>query len=135
MVLAIAASLGARTREVAPPHPRPTPASIEKGRDQYTKVCASCHGDAGRGDGSSAYALRDWQDAAIVPRDFTSGVFRAGSAPSDLYLRIRTGLNGTPMPGTSEPDDVVWGMVHYITAMQTPGIIPLTRRMGCAHGE
>jgi hypothetical protein len=62
-------------------------------------------------------------------------VFRAGSAPGDLFLRIRTGLNGTPMPGTSEPDDVVWGMVHYIQRMEQPGRIPITRRMGCDHGE
>jgi cytochrome c oxidase cbb3-type subunit 2 len=132
---AIAASLGARKRQVAPAFPQPTAESLEKGRVQYVKVCANCHGDGGRGDGFSSYALRDWQDASIVPRDFTTGVFRAGNAPSDLYLRIRTGLNGTPMPGTSEPDDVVWGMVHYIMAMKTPGAIPITRRMGCAHGE
>jgi cytochrome c oxidase cbb3-type subunit 2 len=132
---AIAASLGTRKRDVVSAFPEPTAASIERGRVEYTKVCANCHGTGGRGDGFSSRSLRDWQDASIVARDFTSGVFRAGSAPSDLFLRIRTGLNGTPMPGTSEPDAVVWGMVHYIQSLKTPGRIPLTRRMGCAHGE
>ena len=48
---------------------------------------------------------------------------------------MRTGLNGTPMPGTSDSDENLWAMIHYIQSVQTTDRIPLTRRMGCAHRE
>jgi cytochrome c oxidase cbb3-type subunit 2 len=132
---AVAAALGDRKRIVPPEFPASTPASVAAGRVAYMKVCASCHGSEGRGDGPSSLALRDWQDAAIVPRDFTTGVFRAGSTPADLFLRIRGGLNGTPMPGTSDPDETVWAVIHYMQSVQTTDQIPVTRRMGCNHGS
>jgi cytochrome c oxidase cbb3-type subunit 2 len=132
---AIATSLGARRRVIPPAYPAPTAESIERGRAYYLKVCAHCHGPEGRGDGSSSFALRDWQDAAIPARDFTSGTFRAGNKPEDLFLRIRTGLNGTPMPSSAEPDDVIWSLIHYLRSVQTPGRIPVTRRMGCDGGS
>ena len=116
------------------PVPKPsTPASIERGRTLFAKQCASCHGETGRGDGFSSYWLRDWKDAEIIPRDLTTGVYRAGNGAVDLFLRVRGGLSGTPMPGFDSSEDDVWAMVHYIQSLVDPGRIPLTRRMGCEH--
>lgn len=104
-----------------PPEPKPTPEGLERGRARYEKECQSCHGKTGVGDGPSALTLRDWQDAEIRPRDFTSGVFRAGSTSRDLFIRLRTGLNGTPMPEVSGRDEDLWDLVHFMKSLVKPG--------------
>ncbi len=91
--------------------------SIEQGRVLYEAQCVACHGATGRGDGSSSYHLRDWKDAPILPRDFTTGIFRAGSAPKDVFLRLRTGLNGTPMPAVYGSDEELWHLTHFILSL------------------
>jgi hypothetical protein len=55
-------------------------------------------------------------DAAAA--DLTSGMFRGGGRPIDLYRRIYSGINGTPMPSFSqafsnEPDNI-WYLVHFV---------------------
>ena len=103
-----------------PPDPGTSPALVEHGRELYAKQCVACHGASGRGDGTASYHLRDWKDSEIRPRDFTTGVFRAGSTPADLFLRMRTGLNGTPMPAVSGSDDDLWAITHYILSLKDP---------------
>jgi cytochrome c oxidase cbb3-type subunit 2 len=83
--------------------------------------CANCHGDGGKGDGSSAPTLRDDWGQPIVPRDFTSGPLKVGDAPEDLYKTFITGLNGSPMPSFVEagltPDDA-WALVAYVRSLR-----------------
>ena len=55
----------------------------------------------------------------MVPRDFTTGVFRAGSSPEDVFLRLRTGLNGTPMPAVSGSDEDLWDLTHFILSLES----------------
>ena len=120
----IRASAEKRWADVQPiPVPAPPPvtdALIAKGKEIFDEQCAACHGDTGRGDGSSSYTLRDYKDSEIRPRDFTTGVFRAGSTPQDLYLRLRAGLSGTPMPAIPGTDEEIWGQVYYILSMRDP---------------
>jgi cytochrome c oxidase cbb3-type subunit 2 len=120
----------ARKTVSVPPEPASTPERLARGKELFIKSCAACHGPTGRGDGSSSFALRDWQDAEIRARDFTSGVYRAGNTGADVFLRLRTGIAGTPMPAFSEPDDDLWAIVQYVQTLKRPGAIPLTRRMG-----
>ena len=94
--------------------------SLEIGRALYEKQCVACHGATGKGDGSSSFSLRDWKDAPIRARDFTSGVFRAGSSPADIWKRLRTGLNGTPMPAIYGSDEDLWHLTHYILSLKDP---------------
>ena len=71
----------------------------------------------------------DWGDE-IVPRDLTRGIYRFGRRPIDIYRRIYSGINGTPMPehigmqiedqdGESRPlnEDDVWALVHFVQSM------------------
>ena len=102
---------------VAPPI---TAALIAQGKQVFDTQCAACHGATGRGDGSSSYTLRDYKDDEIRPRDFTTGVFRAGSTPQDLYLRLRAGLSGTPMPAIPGSDEEIWAQVYYILSLRDP---------------
>jgi cytochrome c oxidase cbb3-type subunit I/II len=76
------------------------PASvIQEGRMVYrTLQCWSCHGNAGKGDGPSSNELVDDWDTPIRPFDFSSGAFKFGDSPADVFRTFNTGLNGTPMP-------------------------------------
>ncbi len=94
---------------------------LAKGAKLYRELaCASCHGDEGRGDGRSAPELKDYAGRPISPTDFTLGVFLGGADPKQLYLRLATGLNGTPM--AEYGDDVLrpedrWALVEYLLSL------------------
>ena len=106
---------------VVPPRPPSGPDAIAKGRKLYRDLsCPSCHGDEGRGDGRSAADLKDYAGRPLRPTDFTLGVFKGGADPRELYLRIATGLNGTPM--AEYGDDVLkpaerWALVEYLLSL------------------
>ncbi len=106
---------------VIPPRPAFTPALVTKGKEVYAKMgCANCHGDGGKGDGSSASTLRDDWGFPVAPRDFTSGPLKVGDAPEDLYKTFITGLNGTPMPSFSDsitPEES-WALVAYVRSLR-----------------
>jgi mono/diheme cytochrome c family protein len=122
-----------RRVSVSPEPPR-TAESVERGRALFATSCASCHGARGVGDGESSHSLRDWQDAAIRPRDLTSGVFRSGSTPEDVFVRVKTGLTGTPMPGFSNlPDGQIWELVHFIQSLKDPSAAKPKMPPGCGH--
>ncbi len=105
-----------------PPEPGVTVEALVKGREIYTKLqCFTCHGDTGAGDGPSGPTLKDNWGLPLLPRDFTLGAFRGGSEGRDLYLRVATGLAGTPMPPFG--DDVLkseerWALVQYVQSLR-----------------
>ena len=105
-----------------PPPPKDTAASARAGAALYQgqpALCQACHGSAGRGDGSRAAELRDDAGQPAPPRDLTSGVFRGGDRPEDLFRRIKCGVGGTPMPSfaASLDDTQIWNLVHFIQSL------------------
>jgi cytochrome c oxidase cbb3-type subunit I/II len=106
---------------VIPPPPPLTRELVARGRQVWARMqCATCHGDAGRGDGPSAATLRDDWGAAIIPYDFTKGPLKSGDGPEDLYRAFMTGLNGTPMAGYAKalgPEDA-WALVAYTRSLR-----------------
>lgn len=75
------------------------PEVIQEGRAVFRVLqCWTCHGMAGKGDGPSASALLDDWEVPIRPFDFTTGDFKFGDSPADVYRTFNTGLTGTPMP-------------------------------------
>ncbi len=95
--------------------------SAQRGEEIYQKAkCFLCHGEAGRGDGQITTTLNfewGWPHAA---RDFTRGwTFKGGHEPSDIYLRITGGLNGTPMGPYRDllTDEERWDVAHYISSL------------------
>ena len=105
-----------------PAEPPATPQSLAKGEALYVRMqCFSCHGETGMGDGPSAPFLIDYWGSPAPPRDFTAGHFRGGSDGRELYLRIATGLSGTPMPPFGEEvlDDLDrWALVQHIQSLR-----------------
>lgn len=106
---------------VPPLEPALTPQSIARGGDVFRKMeCSKCHGGEGKGDGPSSVGLKDDWGQPIRPRDFTSGVFKGGSANADLYKRIALGIGGTPMPAFKAPqitDEERWDLVHFVHSL------------------
>ncbi|KAA3604939.1 MAG: hypothetical protein DWQ01_20255 [Planctomycetota bacterium] len=100
-----------------------TDESIARGQTVYMeKGCHECHGNTGRGEGSSAGSLRDDWGYPIDPRDFSTGKFRAGSSGRDIYMRIKGGVSGTPMPAYEDmPNEDLWALVHFVQSLKTGG--------------
>ena len=48
--------------------------------------------------------------------DFTTGRFKSARTPKDLYTRIHTGLDGSPMPGygTKATPEELWALTEYV---------------------
>jgi len=105
------------------PEPEATAESIERGKGLYLggkANCAGCHGATGIGDGPSAEAFQDGWGYPIKPRDFTNGVYRAGSENRDLWVTIATGINGSPMGAYREvlSSDEIWDIVHFVRSLE-----------------
>lgn len=91
------------------------------GRDVYERSdCWECHGHAGRGDGQKAPDLQDDRGYPTRAADLESGAtFRGGSDPLDVYLRLGTGLDGTPMPSYAQSltDEERWEVAAYVASL------------------
>jgi len=115
-----------------------TPESIARGRKVFMgdqAKCFSCHGETGRGNGASTEIINDkpgepgvkndrpglfddWGQP-VKPRDLTSGIYRGGRRPLDLYRRVHAGIKGTPMQafGTTLKDEQIWDVVNYVLSI------------------
>jgi cbb3-type cytochrome c oxidase subunit III len=100
--------------------------AITDGKATFTKLeCAKCHGMAGRGDGKSAPTLKDDWGHPIHAQDLTENwKFRGGSDVQSIYTRLRTGLDGTPMPSFADAidqklisDEQLWHVAAYVKSL------------------
>jgi mono/diheme cytochrome c family protein len=109
--------------EPASKSPPITVESIAAGAALFQKrECFKCHGRDGRGGlaggievGNDAWGRKD------PAADLTSGMLHGGQSPLDVYRRISSGINGTPMPAfrdsfPNEPD-AMWQLVHYVLSL------------------
>ncbi len=116
--------------------PRYDEESVVAGRTLFlSKGCASCHGVDGKGQtewinpeflAKQAELPEDqrikinydaWEEPAPAA-DLTAKMLHGGRRPIDIYRRIYTGINGTPMPAfdglfAAEPESI-WHLVHYV---------------------
>jgi cytochrome c oxidase cbb3-type subunit 2 len=96
---------------------RPDTASAERGLELFIEYgCIECHGTNGNGLGVLAENLLDDDSLPIRPTNFQVGVFKGGSRPEDIWMRLQTGLDGTPMPsfGRNLSVDDSWSLVDYV---------------------
>lgn len=105
-----------------PPPPPETPDRVARGEAVYVRAgCPKCHGPRGDGDGPSAPTLRRDGGQPIRPRPFAEGRFLRGGSPSDLFLTLATGLDGTPMPAYDAlPPDDLWDLAAWVRSRVVP---------------
>jgi DMSO reductase family type II enzyme heme b subunit len=110
-------------------------AALKTGRQFYDSIgCRKCHGDQGRGDGPSAPTLKDDAGFPIYAADLHQNWrFRGGASAADIYHRLRTGLDGTPMPSFSDlidqkflTDEQLWRLAQYVRSL-SPAEAPEVR--------
>lgn len=115
--------------------------SLADGRETYRKLeCFKCHGERGRGDGNSAPTLTDDLDFPIRAADLSENWhFNGGGTIEQIYARLRTGLDGTPMPSFSDAiesnvitDEQLWHVAQYVRSL-SPEQAPAVREVIRAH--
>ena len=98
---------------------------IEAGRTVFEESdCWECHGAAGRGDGPKADELKDDWGYPMWATDLELGwKFRGGSTPSETFLRLSTGLDGTPMPSyaLTLTEEERWQVAYYVASLEEDG--------------
>ncbi len=109
-----------------PSEPADNADSITKGKSFFQEklVCWTCHGREGRGDGPLSMSIKDDWGNPIRPRNLTKyWQYKGGSSTKDIFTRITTGLNGTPMSADfakSLSDEDRWHLAHYVKSLQRP---------------
>lgn len=90
--------------------------------------CGNCHGVTGRGDGPGISLYAD-EPQAVRIRDLSRAYFVRGDTPRDIFLSLRTGLDGTPMGAFDLPADDLWALAFYVRDVirQPPPPEPLPR--------
>jgi high-affinity iron transporter len=98
--------------------PTPTsPPSLARGQEVYREQCASCHGDAGRGDGAGARGL------APPPANLADKSVMGGKSRVDIYRQLLLGVAGTAMPSFERTvsEDDRWAVAAYVLTLQYGG--------------
>jgi len=84
--------------------------SVSAGKKTYARMCAKCHGPAGKGDGEAAVGAQ--------PADLTAKL-DYGSSDGEIYSAIHDGTS-KDMEGYGErlqPNDI-WNVVNYIKSLR-----------------
>jgi mono/diheme cytochrome c family protein len=86
----------------------------KRGEALYWRLqCQNCHGPAGRGDGQGVIEYAN-EPARVRIRDLARAYFVRGDEPRDIYLTLRTGLDGTPMAAYDLPSEDLWSLSYYV---------------------
>jgi cytochrome c oxidase cbb3-type subunit III len=88
-----------------------TPESISAGKRIYQRMCARCHGAAGKGDGGGGG----------IPSDLTDETWDHGGTDGEIFTSIHDGTS-KEMEGYAEriSDADIWNLVNYIRSIGPP---------------
>lgn len=117
-------------------NPRPMSlASLENGRTQFARYCATCHGEGGLGDGPVSRTGKQGGPAGgpIIGVMALAGPASVAKIYSDghIYATIRYGMRR--MPAYSRiPSDDRWDIVNYIRYFNDQKGIALSDQKGTA---
>ena len=95
-----------------------TPESIEAGAAIYDKLCDTCHGSRGHGDGRLAAGA-----AAYGPRpsNLADRTWQHGSSDGELFTVIRDGIGPDFFMDAFQgaiADEDIWHVVNYIRSFR-----------------
>ena len=105
-------------------------ASLDRGAELYSTLCASCHGDGGMGDGPAGASL----DPAPAPVAHTSQMM----GDDMLFWRISEGGGMAPfdsaMPAWKDALDeqARWDLINYVRALGRGQVVPRPAAGGAA---
>jgi cytochrome c oxidase cbb3-type subunit 2 len=83
-----------------------------------TARCGACHG-SGDGRGPSVALLKKDPGRVVRVRDLGRGEFLRGTSARDIYLTLRTGMDGTPMGSYADglsPRET-WALAAYVRSL------------------
>ena len=116
-------------------NPPQTDETIQAGAVAFAEfACVKCHGADARGSKSADVGQDIWGRTAY-PANLAMGMLHGGRRPVDIYRRIYSGINGTPMPSSKDPNtaigetpeersDRIWHLVHFVTAVIDGNRVP-----------
>lgn len=113
---------------------------LEEGRAVYDQLeCWRCHGQEGRGDGPSAFEQTDNDGFPIRPANLTRNwEFTGGGTVEDIFRRMLTGIEGTPMPSQADAvesgvvsEEQLWRVAQYVRSL-SPETPPRVREVARA---
>ena len=116
-------------------NPPRTEGTIQAGAVAFAEfACVKCHGADARGSKSADVGQDIWGRTAY-PANLALGMLHGGRRPVDIYRRIYSGINGTPMPSSKDPNtaigetpeqrsDRIWHLVHFVTAVIEGNRVP-----------
>jgi len=98
-----------------PPPPRWSRSALKKrGEALYWQLqCRNCHGPAGRGDGPGVREYAS-EGKRVRIRDLARADFVRGDDARDIFLTLRTGMDGTPMGAYELPPEELWSLAYYV---------------------
>jgi mono/diheme cytochrome c family protein len=117
---------GVPAGQLSPAEKKGLDESIKRGFDLFTTgsaQCRSCHNDFGR---ANDYKYDEW-GTIVRPANLTTGIYRGGRRPLDLFYRIHSGVNGSQMPafnGSPLTSEQIWDIVNFLEAMPYKNMLP-----------
>jgi high-affinity iron transporter len=95
----------------------PSTASLARGAEVYERQCASCHGEAGRGDGPAARGLTP------PPANLADSRAMGAKSRVDVYRQLLLGVAGTAMPSFERTltENDRWAVAAYALTLQYGG--------------
>ncbi len=110
-----------------------------RGKTLYSTLeCGACHGSDGAGTDAIATEFEDEWGNPIKPTNLTEPwTFRGGRTEKDVYMRLRTGLDGTPMPsyGGVVSDGELYNVAQYVASLARKPAWDMTAEELTAHYE
>jgi mono/diheme cytochrome c family protein len=134
----IAASWNRTEGEIVRPltvNPPRTPETVGAGAVAFAEfACVKCHGAEARGSRSADVGQDIWGRTAY-PANLAMGMLHGGRRPIDIYRRIYSGINGTPMPSSKDPNtainetpeqrsEKIWHLVHFVESVIESSEVP-----------
>ena len=116
-------------------NPARTPETVRDGALAFAEMsCVKCHNRDAAGSKSADVGQDIWGRTAY-PANLAMGMLHGGRRPEDIYRRVYSGINGTPMPASQDPNsatgetaearsDRIWHLVHFVTAVIENNGIP-----------
>lgn len=107
-------------------NPPLTAETVHDGAVAFAELyCVKCHNRDAAGSRSADVGVDIWGRTAY-PANLAMGMLHGGRRPIDIYRRIYSGINGTPMPSSKDPNstigetpeqrsDRIWHLVHFVT--------------------